>query len=60
MLLEFTCFLATNCYIADVDVNDTELSVMVKAYSHGHSTPQLAANFAKDINAECLIMNHFR
>eukprot|EP01117_Protostelium_nocturnum_P017871 TRINITY_DN7355_c0_g1_i5.p1 TRINITY_DN7355_c0_g1~~TRINITY_DN7355_c0_g1_i5.p1 ORF type:complete len:423 (+),score=142.29 TRINITY_DN7355_c0_g1_i5:143-1270(+) len=38
---------------------DTEEAVEEKAKSHGHSTPQMAAQFAKKINARSLVMNHF-
>ena len=51
---------ATNAYLAEEDVNETDLSVTVKAYSHGHSTVKTAARFARDIQAECLLLTHFR
>lgn len=39
--------------------SDTEESVEAKARDHGHSTPQVAARFAKSVGARRLLLNHF-
>jgi ribonuclease Z len=55
---------ATNAYlsgVSGVDTKDTDTSESVEAAAraHGHSTPDLAGQFAKRINAAQLVLNHF-
>jgi ribonuclease Z len=51
---------ATNTYLDFLDKNsDTLQSVTKDSMSHGHSTPQLASDFAKRVNAKRLLLNHF-
>ena len=50
---------ATNTYLAGVD-KDTNLRAVTRdAVVHGHSTPYIAGEFAKRVNAKRLILNHF-
>jgi ribonuclease Z len=37
----------------------TRESVREKAIAKGHSTPDMAGEFAKQINAKILVLNHF-
>jgi ribonuclease Z len=52
---------ATNSYLPGVDskrditYNDVTRDCII----HGHSTPQMAGNFCKNINGKQLILNHF-
>eukprot|EP00546_Thalassionema_frauenfeldii_P012765 CAMPEP_0178913724 /NCGR_PEP_ID=MMETSP0786-20121207/11004_1 /TAXON_ID=186022 /ORGANISM="Thalassionema frauenfeldii, Strain CCMP 1798" /LENGTH=587 /DNA_ID=CAMNT_0020586503 /DNA_START=433 /DNA_END=2196 /DNA_ORIENTATION=- len=50
---------ATNTYIEFFDVKKTAASIQKETTSHGHSTPQMAAQFAKAISAKKLVLNHF-
>lgn len=51
---------ATNTYLAGVDNKDTDMSMVTKdTQIHGHSTPQMAGEFAKKVNAKRLVLNHF-
>ncbi|KXN83744.1 Zinc phosphodiesterase ELAC protein 1 [Leucoagaricus sp. SymC.cos] len=54
---------ATNAHLPGIDPNtkptDTEESVEERAKSRGHSTPQMAGTFAKQIRARKLVLNHF-
>jgi ribonuclease Z len=54
---------ATNAYLPEIDPNtkttDTDESVKERAMSRGHSTPQMAGAFAKQIRAKKLALNHF-
>lgn len=39
---------------------DTNIRMVTRdAITHGHSTPQIAGNFAKRIGAKRLVLNHF-
>lgn len=54
---------ATNAHLPGIDPNtkvtDTYESVEERAKSRGHSTPQMAGAFAKQIRARKLVLNHF-
>jgi len=54
---------ATNAHLPGVDPDtkdtDTYESVEARSKSRGHSTPQMAGSFAKQIRARKLILNHF-
>ncbi|EMD40577.1 hypothetical protein CERSUDRAFT_148714 [Gelatoporia subvermispora B] len=54
---------ATNAHLPGVDPNtkddDTYESVEARAKSRGHSTPQMAGAFGKNIGARKLLLNHF-
>ena len=50
---------ATNAYLEGMDVGSNEYIVTKDARIHGHSTPQIAGEFAKRINAKKLILSHF-
>ena len=51
---------ATNAYLDFLDKDVADLrSVTKDSMTHGHSTPQMAASFAKKINAKRLLLNHF-
>ena len=50
---------ATNAYLPGVD-RDTNLRMVTRdAVIHGHSTPEIAGLFAKQVNAKRLLLNHF-
>lgn len=50
---------ATNTYLAGVD-KDTDMNMVTKdTRIHGHSTPEMAGEFAKKVKAKRLILNHF-
>lgn len=50
---------ATNAYIAAFDRTSTLRELTRDTRLHGHSTPQMAAKFGRQVNAKRLIMNHF-
>ena len=54
---------ATNAHLPGIDPNtkdtDSYESVETRTKSRGHSTPQMAGSFAKQIRARKLILNHF-
>ena len=54
---------ATNAHLPGIDPNtkdtDSYESVEARTKSRGHSTPQMAGSFAKQIRARRLILNHF-
>lgn len=54
---------ATNAHLPGVDPTtkstDSHQSVETRAKSRGHSTPQMAGVFAKQIQARRLVLNHF-
>jgi ribonuclease Z len=49
---------ATNAFIPGIDTN-SEREVQKDAISHGHSTPQMAGQFARMCDAKQLILTHF-
>lgn len=50
---------ATNSFLAGID-RDTDLRDVTRdTIVHGHSTPYMAGQFAKKVDARKLIMNHF-
>ncbi|KAK4054072.1 hypothetical protein OIV83_001097 [Microbotryomycetes sp. JL201] len=61
---------STNAYLPDIDesqqrgkrrgdgVEITRESVREQAREHGHSTPEVAGQFAKSVNAKMLLLNH--
>lgn len=48
---------ATNAKVGDEEKSVEE--VQQSAIDHGHSTPQMAGLFAKNVNAKLLLLNHF-
>ncbi|KAI0340780.1 Metallo-hydrolase/oxidoreductase [Trametopsis cervina] len=54
---------ATNAHLPGIDSNtkpeDTYQSVEERSRSRGHSTPQVAGRYAKNIRAKKLLLNHF-
>lgn len=51
---------ATNSYLLGVDTKDTNLQQVTRdAIVHGHSTPQMAAQFCRSVDGKLLLMNHF-
>jgi ribonuclease Z len=50
---------ATNSYLAGLDKDTNARTVQRDAVVHGHSTPTLAGEFAKRVNAKRLVLNHF-
>ena len=54
---------ATNAHLPGIDDNtkesDTYETVEARAKSRGHSTPQMAGAFARQIQARRLVLNHF-
>ncbi|TFK28858.1 Metallo-hydrolase/oxidoreductase [Coprinopsis marcescibilis] len=54
---------ATNAHLPGIDKDtkeqDTHESVETRTKSRGHSTPQMAGAFAKNIGAKSLVLNHF-
>jgi ribonuclease Z len=50
---------ATNTFLSGVDKDGNLRMVTRDAKIHGHSTPIMAGEFAKKINAKKLVLNHF-
>ena len=50
---------ATNAFLKGIDRQTDLREVTRDAVVHGHSTPQLAAQFAKSVRAKKLLLNHF-
>lgn len=50
---------ATNTYLQGIDKDTNIEEVTNDAIVHGHSTPYMAGEFAKRVNAKRLILNHF-
>jgi len=50
---------ATNSYLAGIDKDTDMRGVMRDTMIHGHSTPQIAGDFAKRVRAKTLLLNHF-
>ncbi|KAF9534785.1 beta-lactamase-like protein [Crepidotus variabilis] len=54
---------ATNAYLPGIDLatkeDETYATVEARTKSRGHSTPQMAGAFAKQIRAQQLVLNHF-
>lgn len=51
---------STNAYLPGLESKDTDArSVTRDAILHGHSTPAIAARFAKAVQAKRLVLNHF-
>ena len=50
---------STNAYLEGIDVGSNMYLVNKDARMHGHSTPQIAGEFAKRVYAKKLILNHF-
>ncbi|KAJ3099627.1 hypothetical protein HK100_004855 [Physocladia obscura] len=51
---------ATNaCLKSDLDAGATVLGVQEQTIEHGHSTPEIAAEFARRVGAARLVLNHF-
>ena len=50
---------ATNAYLEGLDMNTNAAQVERDAIIHGHSTPTMAARFARTVQAERLVLNHF-
>ena len=48
---------ATNAKVGDEEKSEEEVEKSAK--EHGHSTPQMAGQFAKNVNAKLLLLNHF-
>lgn len=50
---------ATNAFLPGIDQNTNRRAVTRDAVIHGHSTPEIAGQFAKKANAKRLLLNHF-
>ena len=50
---------ATNSFLKGIDKDTTVDEVHRDTAKHGHSTPQVAGNFAKRVGAKRLVLNHF-
>ena len=50
---------ATNAFLSGIDKDTNKAAVSKDAKIHGHSTPGIAGEFAKEIGAKRLILNHF-
>mmetsp|Transcript_33771 Transcript_33771/g.39107 ORF Transcript_33771/g.39107 Transcript_33771/m.39107 type:complete len:217 (+) Transcript_33771:119-769(+) len=50
---------ATNAFIPGFDSGTSPIKVEEETKLHGHSTPHMAAKFAKRIGAKRLLLNHF-
>lgn len=50
---------ATNAFLSGIDKDTSKDAVTTDAKIHGHSTPTIAGDFAKQIGAKRLVLNHF-
>ena len=50
---------ATNVFLSGIDKDTSKEQVMKESRIHGHSTPSIAGQFAKQIGAKRLVLNHF-
>lgn len=50
---------ATNAFLSGIDKDTSKAETRRDAQIHGHSTPSIAGEFAKEIGAKRLVMNHF-
>lgn len=50
---------ATNAFLSGIDKDRNKEDVARDARIHGHSTPGIAGEFAKEIGAKKLVLNHF-
>eukprot|EP00934_Nitzschia_sp_Nitz4_P002331 Nitzschia sp. Nitz4//scaffold6_size259037//59135//61153//NITZ4_001054-RA/size259037-augustus-gene-0.285-mRNA-1//1//CDS//3329556833//2331//frame0 len=50
---------ATNTHLPGIDRDTTVKSVARDAVDHGHSTPQMAGDFARALGAKRLVLTHF-
>ncbi len=50
---------ATNAFLSGIDRDSSKEEVARDARIHGHSTPGIAGEFAKEIGAKRLLLNHF-
>lgn len=50
---------ATNAFLSGIDKDTSKAEVARDARIHGHSTPGIAGDFAREIGAKRLVMNHF-
>lgn len=50
---------ATNAFLSGIDKDTSKAEVARDAKIHGHSTPGIAGEFAKEIGAKRLVLNHF-
>jgi ribonuclease Z len=50
---------ATNAFLSGIDKDTNKEAVSRDAQTHGHSTPGIAGEFAKQIGAKRLVLNHF-
>ncbi|KAJ3379371.1 hypothetical protein HDU84_006723, partial [Entophlyctis sp. JEL0112] len=59
-LVDLVIHEATNsCLKSDLQTGATEQTVEEQTVNHGHSTPRMAAEFAKRVRARKLVLNHF-
>ncbi|KAJ3199011.1 hypothetical protein HDU82_000791, partial [Entophlyctis luteolus] len=59
-LVDLVIHEATNsCLKSDLQTGATEQAVEEQTVNHGHSTPRMAAEFAKRVRARKLVLNHF-
>lgn len=54
---------ATNAFLPGMDgrgeTAETAETVRAKTITHGHSTPEMAGRFARDVRAATLVLTHF-
>lgn len=50
---------STNAFLSGIDKDTNKAEVARDAKIHGHSTPGIAGDFAKQIGAKRLVLNHF-
>lgn len=50
---------ATNTYLQGLDKDSSLRDVTRDAVTHGHATPQIAAEFCRAVNGKMLLLNHF-